>query len=186
MGINIKELFSPYLIQRPAHINRLFSIFTQILGTGSGPKVMASPEAIGSLNGNQTDLLAAILTGERFQVGKKALRYTGSLGLRGDYNIVDVETILSGWLGIAAIQACGLFSIPGMGQTVANDLGTAAGNQTTGWAQFEFGTQHGLIFRLERVIGFGLEGQDGGPIFFLDGANRRLWHDGNLRSNVQR
>lgn len=141
---------------------------------------------IGSLNGDQADLLAPILTGECFQLGEEAPRYTRSLRLRGDHNIVNVETILSGWLGITAIQACGLFPSPWMGQTVANYFRTSAGDQTTGWAQPVFGAQYVLIFWLERVIGFGLESQNGVPILFLDGSNRRLWHDGNLGSNVQR
>ncbi len=146
------------LIQRPAHINRLFPILTQILGAGSGLKVVASPETIRPLYGDQADLLAPILARECFQLGEEAPRYTGSLRLRGDHNVVNVETILSGGLGITAIQACGLPPCPGMGQAVAYDLGTPTGDQTTGWAQPVFRAEYGLIFWLECVVGFCLEG----------------------------
>lgn len=134
------------LIQGAAHINRLFPIFTQILGAGSGLKVVASPEAIRSLHGDQTDLFAPILAGEGFQSGEETPCYACSLCLRGDHHIVNIETILSGWLSITAVQACGLLPRPGMGQAVANDFGAPAGNQTTGWAQSLFRAEHGLIF----------------------------------------
>ena len=77
-------------------------------------------------------------------------------------------------LAVAVVEAGGRLLAPGVGQAVAQQLVARGGNQAALRPQLLFGAQHGFTFRLEGVIGFGLQGQNGRPVGRIYGSDASL------------
>lgn len=120
--VNGPESVCVVSLQYPPHIDSLPAIFMQIFAGAAWHKAMASPVALRTLYGDQTQLFGLKSRGMLLYLAEELLRNATPSGFGSNHHVVNIEGVLTCRSGIALIEPGRVALTPGVSQTVTKYL----------------------------------------------------------------